>query len=263
MTRIIIKSSLLLTFFFFINVVFCSPLIKHELILAALFLLVIILFRYWDLMHCILCFFLLLLFSFANTYFPLNLPAPIPLFIPLLISTLLVLPLASARKTLTWLKLGSLDRVSWILILITGFGSMAALILWALWTDNLGLGVRMVQSMAACPLWLLVVFSVPLFALANAFMEEAICRGMVQEAAARTFGNPAVVLVLQSTVFAALHFQAGFPNGIAGYLMVFVYGIMLGILRMRSKGLLAPWLAHVIADLTIGYFLLYHVFIIS
>jgi membrane protease YdiL (CAAX protease family) len=211
MTRAVIKSSLLLTFFFFINVVFCSSLIKHELILAALFLLIVFLFRFWDLAHCMIYFFLLVLFSFCSIYYLLNLPAPIPLFMPLFISTLLVLPLASTRKTLSWLKLGSLDRGSWILILVTGFGSVVALIVWALWTDNLGLGVRMVQSMADYPLWLLAVFGIPLFALANAFVEEAICRGIVQEAAARTFGNPAVVLVLQSTVFAALHFQAGFP----------------------------------------------------
>jgi hypothetical protein len=38
-------------------------------------------------------------------------------------------------------------------------------------------------------------------------------------------------------------------------LMVLVYGIALGYLRKRGNGMLAPYITHVIADLTIGYFL--------
>lgn len=33
--------------------------------------------------------------------------------------------------------------------------------------------------------------------------------------------------------------------------MVFVYGLMLGAIRRRSMGMLAPWLAHVAADIVI------------
>ena len=61
--------------------------------------------------------------------------------------------------------------------------------------------------------------------------------------------------MLQAGAFAAVHFGVGFPNGLFGYAMVLVYGLALGLLRHRTKGMLAPYLAHVIADLTIGYFL--------
>ncbi|MGE0631753.1 MAG: hypothetical protein AB7O96_05070 [Pseudobdellovibrionaceae bacterium] len=37
--------------------------------------------------------------------------------------------------------------------------------------------------------------------------------------------------------------------------MVFGYGIALGYLRYRTNGMLAPYIAHVIADLTIATFL--------
>jgi membrane protease YdiL (CAAX protease family) len=116
--------------------------------------------------------------------------------------------------------------------------------------------VQAVQGLAAYPRWLIFGCGVPLFALANAFVEEAIFRGVVQEALARTFSRPRVVIILQAAVFAAAHYMAGFPNGKAGYAMVLVYGVLLGYLRLRTNGLLAPWLAHVASDLAIGYVLI-------
>ena len=71
-------------------------------------------------------------------------------------------------------------------------------------------------------------------------------------------GSAICVVTLQASAFAAAHVLLGFPNGRLGYLMVFVYGTMLGYLRVRSKGMLAPYLTHVLADLTIGYFLCFH-----
>jgi membrane protease YdiL (CAAX protease family) len=47
----------------------------------------------------------------------------------------------------------------------------------------------------------------------------------------------------------------GFPNGAIGYGMAFGYALVLGYLRLRTDGLLAPVAAHVIADLTIGFIL--------
>ncbi|HYX72145.1 MAG TPA: CPBP family glutamic-type intramembrane protease, partial [Nitrososphaera sp.] len=58
-------------------------------------------------------------------------------------------------------------------------------------------------------------------------------------------------VVIQAGSFAAFHYLAGFPNGVFGLAMVFVYGFMLGVLRRRSRGLLAPWIAHVLADIVI------------
>ena len=55
----------------------------------------------------------------------------------------------------------------------------------------------------------------------------------------------------QAVSFAALHYLTGFPSGMLGFFMVLVYGVMLGVIRRRSSGLLAPWIAHVMTDIAI------------
>ena len=54
---------------------------------------------------------------------------------------------------------------------------------------------------------------------------------------------------------AALHYAAGFPNGTVGYAMVLVWGMALGWLRRRTRGLLAAYAVHVGADLVIALYL--------
>jgi membrane protease YdiL (CAAX protease family) len=58
-------------------------------------------------------------------------------------------------------------------------------------------------------------------------------------------------LVLQALAFAALHFRAGFPRGAVGVALTFVYGLLLGYLRRRAGGLMAPFITHVLTDLVI------------
>jgi membrane protease YdiL (CAAX protease family) len=58
-------------------------------------------------------------------------------------------------------------------------------------------------------------------------------------------------LVLQAVAFAALHFRAGFPRGMAGVGLTFAYGLVLGELRRRAGGLAAPFITHVLTDLVI------------
>jgi len=43
----------------------------------------------------------------------------------------------------------------------------------------------------------------------------------------------------------------GFPRGWLGVALATVYGLMTRVLRMRSRGLVAPLVAHVAADATI------------
>jgi uncharacterized protein len=117
--------------------------------------------------------------------------------------------------------------------------------------------VEMMKSFQAIPLRFIIVLVIPIFALLNALGEELVYRGILQEALLQTM-HPYAAIILQSTAFAAVHYTTGFPNGILGYGMVMIYGIMLGFLRLRTKGMLAPYLAHLIADLCIGYFLVYN-----
>lgn len=42
-----------------------------------------------------------------------------------------------------------------------------------------------------------------------------------------------------------------FPSGVLDFFLAVVYGIILGTIRRLSKGMLAPMVAHVAADITI------------
>ena len=100
------------------------------------------------------------------------------------------------------------------------------------------------------PLWLLIPAAF-VFSLVNAAVEEAAYRGVVLGALDTAGVTAAAALVLQAVAFAALHFRAGFPRGLAGVALTFVYGLVLGELRRRAGGLLAPFITHVLTDLVI------------
>jgi membrane protease YdiL (CAAX protease family) len=87
------------------------------------------------------------------------------------------------------------------------------------------------------------------FALANAAAEEAMYRGLLQHVLGRLVGSRWAWL-LQAMSFGMMHAH-GFPRGTVGIGLAAVYGLMMGAVRLRAGGLLAPWLAHAVTDLTI------------
>jgi uncharacterized protein len=92
------------------------------------------------------------------------------------------------------------------------------------------------------------------FVIVNATFEEVIWRGVLQHDLDATFGHR-VAIVLQAASFGLQHAH-GVPRGVIGVIMVFAWGLMLGWLRQRSEGMLAPVLAHVVADATIAVIVL-------
>lgn len=105
------------------------------------------------------------------------------------------------------------------------------------------------SSLLDVPFAVLVVGAV-VFAVLNATLEELIFRGVLQHALTPLFGVRVAVFV-QAVSFGAQHVH-GFPRGMVGMLLAGTWGLMLGALRLRSGGMLAPILAHVIADATIA-----------
>jgi membrane protease YdiL (CAAX protease family) len=95
------------------------------------------------------------------------------------------------------------------------------------------------------------------FSVGNALLEEIIFRGVLYEALAADYGVAATVCI-QGIAFGVVHAH-GFPRGVIGVAMASAYGVVLGILRQRSGGLLAPFVAHVFADATIFAILLVHI----
>jgi membrane protease YdiL (CAAX protease family) len=175
-------------------------------------------------------------------------PWPVCLIVPLVVYGILVATLPPLRHSFGWLGRGSLRPDILKLILATIVVSGVALIIWYL-------AVRpdtrhLVRFMPPMPVWL-YPFAGLGFAMGNAALEETIFRGIVMDALDSAFGPGRTSILLQSVPFALLHFHGGFPYGFWGLAMTFIYGLMLGAIRRRSQGMLAPWLAHVGADTVI------------
>lgn len=210
----------------------------------------------WSLLPCALLFFFMYQGDQWLPNWVYSVPTA-PFLVPFLLSLLCCLPFPQLRAGFAWFRKGEPDQVSWLLVALTSLISALTLVLWALWTDYLGIATSMLGSFRQVPLWFMLLLGIPGFALLNAFAEEVVYRGLLQDALRGRFGSrPAVVLSAQASAFAAAHYLSGFPNGKVGYLMTFVYALMLGYLRERSNGMLAPYVAHVVADLVIGLTLL-------
>lgn len=88
------------------------------------------------------------------------------------------------------------------------------------------------------------------FVVVNAVLEELLWRGLLQDALGGLVG-PGVAIGIQAASFGVQHAN-GVPRGLIGVAMVTLWGLMLGLLRRRSGGLLAPIVAHAVADTTIA-----------
>jgi uncharacterized protein len=103
------------------------------------------------------------------------------------------------------------------------------------------------------PLALLLVGGL-LFAIVNATLEELIWRGVFQDGLERVT-RPGAAVAIQAISFGVMHAH-GVPRGAVGVVLVGVWGVMLGLLRRHAKGLLAPVLAHFVADSVIATIIL-------
>ena len=194
----------------------------------------------------------LLLFSLLWLALPLITPSlgfwPQILLLPIIIYVLIVAAIPNLRRSVLWLRSGHLTSGVISLILATIFLSSIALVGWYLLLQpNTSSQLAMIPKM---PRWLLPLACLG-FAMVNAAMEEIVFRGIMMQALDSALGSGNLTVVIQAGSFASFHYLAGFPNGGWGFAMVFVYGFMLGVLRRRAQGILAPWIAHVLADIAI------------
>jgi CAAX protease family protein len=173
---------------------------------------------------------------------------PYNLLVPLVLYSAICAAVPALRRSLWWLRLGRVDKKATFMIAGITVVSGLALYIWqrALSPD---LSIHL-KHMPDMPLWMIPFVGLG-FALGNAAVEEAIYRGVIMQAMDSAFGPGAVSIVIQGWLFGAMHYLRGFPNGIWGLVMAAAYGLMLGWLRRRSQGMLAPWLAHVCADMVI------------
>ena len=173
-------------------------------------------------------------------------PWPLYLLAPLAAYALIVVLVPPLRRGVHWLRVGRLDGPVLAATAAVIVVSSAALVLWFLLTKP-DLGDLAAKIPHVGPAGLVLIGAA--FAVLNALMEEAAFRGVLQEALTAEWG-PWWAVGLQGVLFGVIHAQ-GFPRGVAGTVMASVYGVALGLLRLRSAGLAASCLAHVCADATI------------
>lgn len=195
-----------------------------------------------------------LIFFFAMSWFPHLSFYPFSQLTLLLLYGYTVMVIPALRKSVGWVRTRKFDGTIWALIVATIVVSSAALVAWVkVVSPDLS---RYSSLIPHQPVAIILLYGL-LFCTFNAALEEITWRGVMMEALDSAFGPGVLSIVIQASSFGVAHYRNGFPNGIIGSLMVFVYGLMLGMIRRKSKGMAACWLAHVTADFTI-YCLVYY-----
>ena len=151
------------------------------------------------------------------------------------------------RPAAPWLRRGRVDTVVVALGFVTIVLAALALTVWAAIAHPEP--TPYLRDLQDLPVWLGVVGIVG-FALVNPIWEEALFRGVILQELVATWGVPAAV-VTQAALFGAAHW-AGFPSGWVGMLMAAAWGLVLGIIRVRSGGIGLTYVVHVCANIAIG-----------
>ena len=169
---------------------------------------------------------------------------PFAVLVPLAGYGLVVRLVPPLRGSTRWVRRGRMDRsVLWLTLLTVAISSAGLLTWFFLMDPDLGRFARALPS--GGPLVLLPIgFG---FALLNAVLEESVYRGILLEALDSTIGRAWMPLLIQALVFGSVHFR-GVPDGWTGVTMATAYGLMLGVIRRQSRGMVGPIAAHVCAD---------------
>lgn len=167
----------------------------------------------------------------------------------LLVYAVLVRRVTWLHGSAAWVRWGSFGAdVRW---LTAAAGLVAAVGVWS-WYVLLQPNLEDIVAsfVPAAPFWLLMAGGL-VFSAVNAAVEEGAYRGVILHGLESTLGPGIAALVLQAVAFGALHIE-GFPRGLVGVGLATIYGLMMGIVRRRAGGMLAPWAAHVFTDVVIA-----------
>jgi len=146
----------------------------------------------------------------------------------------------------SWFRVGRLDRWTGVLCGLTVVVSVAGLLLWQ-HVFNGSLPAFYVAAARSVSLWAAALGGF-VFLVFNGIVEDVVFFGLLLTASSRALGRGAIPLV--ALIFGVAHVN-GVPNGVPGVLMASAWGLILAYLRHRTGGMLATYLAHVVADATI------------
>lgn len=88
-------------------------------------------------------------------------------------------------------------------------------------------------------------------AVINSVTEEAVWRGAILERLAVSGWPVEGVILLQAASFGVAHLAGGYPSGLEGGIAAGVFGVVAGLLAVRSSSLIPSVVLHIVADLTI------------
>lgn len=172
---------------------------------------------------------------------------PLPALGALVVVVLLRGPRSTVLRWRRWFTVGSISRRDWLLCAVIVVFTAAALITWQHWTGG-----------ALPPIYGALLDSVPrpagivgilLFLVINGLVEDSVWSGVLMTALTGTLPAPLAVLTTAAS-FGLAHLH-GVPDGPIGVAMVVVWGVVLALLRLRTRGMLATYAAHIFADATI------------
>jgi hypothetical protein len=167
--------------------------------------------------------------------------------IVLIVYYVIIFLIKPLKDSAGYLSKGEADGVTIFLIIATVAVSAVALILWF---SLLEPDVSDLKSMIPTKNLVLLIPIGIAFALFNALTEELVWRGIFWDGLKISLKCPVAVLIIQAIGFGLLHW-AGFPRGAVGVVLAGIYGLFLGIIRHRSKGIFYPILTHFFADMVI------------
>lgn len=146
-----------------------------------------------------------------------------------------------------WLRVGRIDKFAWLTVAAVALVSIGGLLIWQrLFGGQLP---DAYQQLAESVPWPAAVAGGLGFMLLNGGIEDSIFFGVLLTPILRYFPRKwAIALIALAFGIAHLH---GVPSGLTGVILAGAWAVMLAYLRTRTKGMLATYIAHVVADTTI------------
>lgn len=195
---------------------------------------------------------LVFLFSFAAAASPLiaRFVTPTPFTVIYMIMPVaylaVVLSVPSLRSSLGWLRVGQFTPFLWTALAVLAILSVIGLILYFV-TIRPDLSHQpVIGSSRMNPA---ALFAVGIgIAVLNAAVEESMYRGILMNALDAALGGGMLPIVLQAIAFGSFHFNSTEP-GVSGVLITALLGLVLGWLRRVGRGMLPPYIVHVLVDI--------------
>lgn len=227
-----------------ISLTFISFLVQTEWLWALVVLQCLIIFYFYIKNHP----------NFCNSIFwpiflsaLLILPWPLSFIVPIFIFFVMVSRFKLTGCEFESLRLGNFNNSTLLIMFPVIVLSSSALIVWSILAKP---ELSDLQKNLPYNSPLIIIFLGLLFSVFNAIWEEIIFKGILWNGVKKLSNSFMIVNFFQGLLFGIMHLH-GFPSGITGAYLSGIYGLLIGFIREKSNGLLAPIVTHFFADITI------------